>query len=113
MPEYEIKRISLYQGGYAGDIGYFFIETNPYGQHIIVTNDARYSIEYPLRWSSWDYGSYSMLFDYIFLSGNRPVTGGSSLGYRCNSTRWLNFKSLLKNILGIKSKSQIFWERFE
>jgi hypothetical protein len=108
MPsEYEIKRISLYQGGYAGNIGYYFIEVNPPGIYIIVANDKRYSINFPHNMFDLDL----MLFDYI--SRSSRITGGSSLGYRFNSTRLLNFKSLFTNILKIKSKSQVFWEYFE
>ena len=38
-----VKRISLRQGGLAGDLGYYFVELEPFG-YLITINDARFFI---------------------------------------------------------------------
>jgi hypothetical protein len=99
-----IRRISLLQGGRAGDIGYYFVEFEPEGYRVVI-NDSRFSLydESIVRFKKrMDMESPLTLIGHIYQYRTAPLRYKSTLG--------LKVRSLFNMIFSIRTREQRFWD---
>ena len=110
-----VKKISLYMGKPAGKLGYFFVELNPTG-YIVIVNDARFPIDHAFSLKQTEYFKYFHDLEsdrnFVEFMLDRPRGPSRILDPKFNSSVKLDFFSLIYRILGIKTRSEIFWGKY-
>ena len=110
-----VRRISLYQGKPAGQLGYFFVELNPKG-YIIIVNDARFPLDhvFSLKQSkNFRYYDLESENNFVQFMVDRPQRPPQKLLWpRFNSSIKLDIISLINKIFRVKTHTEIFWEKF-